>query len=66
MNIYSTGKDIIMAMRFRNKITNNIANHTEILTNLKAIGASYSYSNTYKIDLQLCDPNLFKKAINPL
>ena len=40
-----------MAMRFRNKLTNNVAHHTEILTNLNGIGFFTSFSDSYKVDL---------------
>jgi hypothetical protein len=63
---YNTGDDIVVAMVFKKRKTGDLANHTEILDKLNSYGFYFSKTDTFKIDLQPCSPEVFKAAINPM
>lgn len=63
---YNTGDDLVVAMVFKNRKTGELANHSKILENLNAFGFYFSRTETFKVDLEPCRPEVFRASINPM
>lgn len=65
---FYSNEDFKIAVVFKNKIDNSVANHTAILDFAYSHGGEQygDYSQTYQQSMEKCDPNYFADAINPV